>query len=141
MGGPGGCYAYSPDWCRARLVRWIHSRRGADPTAIAGIALRAGQNGATAGAKTAHFVPFFPGLIIEANLANVATNHTSVATNVGTAYGLVKRTVGTTHWVIDVADTTATRCRVIGFAYPSVVGDINARVYAATFAVQSAFGG
>ena len=111
-----------------------------DPADILGIALRAGQNGDAAGDKRANFVPLLPGTVIEANLAQAAANTVSAATDVGKAYGLVKRTSGTAHWVIDSAETSSTRCRIIGFVGGKPkVGDTNARVYAVVFAANLDF--
>lgn len=100
---------------------------GADPAAIVGIAAEDGHNSTNAGDDTITYVPL-AGNVFEANLAQAAANTTSAATNLGTAYGIVKRTTGTAHWVVDSSDTTNTRCRPLRFTRGSVAGDVNARI-------------
>lgn len=116
---------------------------GADPAdgTLLGISDGAGQNGAADGDKTSLFSAFLPGTIIEANLcAGASANTKALAqTDVGTAYGIIKRTVtGETHWVIDSSDTTNKRVKII--ALRDDVGDINGRVLAIIAGV-SALGG
>lgn len=116
---------------------------GADPAlgTILGISEGAGQNGATDGAKTSNFSVWLPGTIIEANLcAGASANTKALAqTDVGTKYGIIKRTVtGETHWVIDSSETTVTPVRIVGLR--DDVGDINGRVYACVLATAPVFG-
>ena len=97
-----------------------------DPTMIVGIAAEPGHN-ITAGTQTVAFYPL-AGNIFEANLAQAASSTVSATTNLGTAYGIVARSTGTAHWVVDSSDTSNTRCRPLRFAHPSVVTDTNARI-------------
>lgn len=119
---------------------------GADPAdkTVLGIANGPGQNGTASGDKTASFTPFFPGTMIEANLCGGAVVDTKALaqTDVGTAYGMIKRTVaGALHWVIDSSETAAGNVivRVIGLR--DAVGDINGRVYATVISAKCVFGG
>ncbi len=99
---------------------------GSDPTLIAGIAAEPGHN-ITAGTQKVMYYPL-QGNVFEGNLAQAAANTTSATTDPGKAYGIVARSSGTAHWVVDSADTSATRVRILDFALPSIVGDVNARV-------------
>ena len=102
-----------------------------DPTLIVGIAAEPGHN-ITQGSQMVSFYPL-SGNVFEANLAQAAADTTSAATNQGVAYGIVARSSGTAHWVVDSADTSSTRCRVLAFAAPSVATDVNARVLVTFF--------
>ena len=100
---------------------------GSDPTAIVGIAAEPGHNAAASGDNRIAYWPL-TGNVFEANLAQAASNTTSATTSIGTLYGIVKRSSGTVHWVVDSSDTTNTRCVIVDFAAPSVATDVNARV-------------
>ena len=118
---------------------------GADPGdgTVLGVAARPGQNGAEAGDKISHFTPIFPGTLIEANLCSgAAGSHTLAQTDVGTAYGLIKRTVsGETHWVIDDTETDAADVIVRVVSLRDEVGDVNGRVLAVAKSAKCVFGG
>lgn len=106
---------------------------GADPTDIVGIALKAGNNAAASATNKSHYSPLLPGTIIKANLAQAAADTVfAQATHLWARFGLVKRSSGTAHWVIDSAETTAANVRVciIGLAENAVNGDTNAPVHA-----------
>lgn len=116
----------------------------ADPTdgTLLGIAEGAGQNGASDGLYTSKFTPFLPGTIIEANLCAGASADTKALaqTDIGTKYGLIKRTTsGATHWVIDSTETVAVKCKIIGVRDP--IGDFNGRVWAVMLNTSIFFGG
>lgn len=117
---------------------------GADPAdgTVLGLATGPGQNG-TLGQYKSNFVPFFPGTLIEANLCSgAAGDHTLAQTDVGTEYGMIKRTAeATDHWVIDDTETDAgdVIVRVVGLR--DAIGDVNGRVLATVTGPKCAFGG
>ena len=118
---------------------------GADPAdgTVLGISHGPGNNEAAAGTDKAGFSPFFPGTLIEANLCSgAAGDHTLAQANVGTSYGMIKRTVsGLTHWVIDSSETDSgdVIVRVVGLR--DDIGDVNGRVFAVVKSAKCAFGG
>lgn len=147
---------YAWDWAEAATQTYatgallVHSagyaqESGADPAdkTVLGFANGPGQNG-TLGQYNAHFTPVFPGSMIEANLcAGASANTKALAqTDVGVAYGMIKRTVsGEQHWVLDSTETDAgdVIARVVGLR--DAVGDINGRVLAVIVSAKCAFGG
>ena len=100
---------------------------GADPAAILGVAAEDGHNDTTAGTSQIKYYPL-TGNVFEANLAQAAANTTSATTDLGTKYGVIKRSTGTAHWVVDSAETSSTRCVILNWARSTVATDVNARV-------------
>jgi len=128
----------SQTFLKGALLAWSSGyvvEASTDETRILGIAAAPGQN-TTAGAAKTLFYPL-QGNIFEANLAQAATDTTSAATDQGTAYGITIRSTGTTHWIVDSSKTTTyCRCRILGFAEPSVATDVDARVLITFFAAN-----
>ena len=100
---------------------------GTDPAVIVGIAAEAAHN-TTAGPS--NVVRYWPlaGNIFEANLSQAATGTTSAVTHLGVDFGIIARSSGTAHWVVDSSDETNTCCTVLEFAKDNVIGDVSARV-------------
>jgi len=152
---PIGDYAYSgPEAASATFIvgavlvytSGLVAEGGTDPIAILGIAGSAGQN-KSAGVATTLFTPILPGTIFEMNLCGSAsTSYTLTQADLGATYGIVKRTAGAVHWVVDQSDTTNVRVRIVGFVpriiggaavETQLVGDVNARVYCTLIPMQS----
>lgn len=112
-----------------------------DPTSIAGLALRAGQNRTSGALVKTQFAPLYPGTIVEGNLVTAATGDLTVrATGVGTLVGLIKRTTESdAPWAFDWNERTNVQFRIVGLKDAS--GDVNARVYCVVLASTTAFGG
>ena len=115
----------------------------ADPTIVAGIALEAGHNYASATvSRKCQFMPLLPGTLVEGNWVPGATgNHTLFGTAINVRCGVIKRTTESdTPWAFDASETgTPALFRVVGFKDASA--DVNARVFAVIMATRSAWSG
>jgi hypothetical protein len=107
---------------------------GAAPALIMGIASRAGQNGATAGAKSQSVYLAHPDTLFLGNLDNGVTGTgTTAAANRGASYAVIKHP-GTGKWAVDNAGV-AHRVVVWGFwdgvqdGITMALGDILGWVY------------
>lgn len=93
---------------------------GADPAAILGILDEPGNNSSSNGDTNISVIIAQPGTIFQANLAQAASDTTGADTDIGTAYGIIVRSSGTAHWVIDSSETGNTRLSILEKA--SIVG-------------------
>ena len=94
---------------------------GADPTAVYGVAVRAGQNGASDGTYSTEVYLATPDSIWIAK-----SNTTTSLAHVGVAYGVV---LSGTEWLVDISDTTNDVIRVIALDPRDVVGLSGGRYY------------
>ena len=105
----------------------------ADGDNIVGVAVKAGGNGGSNGAKRARFVPALPHILFEANVDDSGDlgNGAYVDADMWKHYALAKDADG--KWYIDKADTTNVRVCIVGISDPAA----RAAADAATARIQA----
>ncbi len=117
---------------RGAPLQWASgyvSEASADDDEIIGIAETDAHNDTSAGTHVMRVIPALPGMVFSGHLGNgsgLTTDYTTLQTDIGAVYGIVKD--GTNlGWLVDQDETTNVRVRVIGFQ--DAVGTANGRVY------------
>jgi hypothetical protein len=113
-----------------------YEEAGADPSAIAGIALAAADDydwsADTFGFTVARIPIASPDQVFRGNLADAASAGAvaiaNISAEIGVSYGLVKDAT-TGFWVVDHADITNTRVRIVGIDDDVADGDENIVVH------------